>query len=77
MEFKDRKANNPGRVILEDVQTKARTTYDIILADNPTDQGTPLNKQTMDSFKEDVLNEVQAKFDGTFVLSGTTLTIKL
>lgn len=77
MEFKDRKATNPGRVILEDVQTKVRTTYDIILADNPTEQGTPLNKQTMDALKEDVLNEVQAKFDGTFVLSGTTLTIKL
>ncbi len=77
MEFKDRKATNPGRVILKDVQTNAQTTYDIILADNPTEQGTPLNKQTMDTFKADVLNEVQAKFDGTFVLSGTTLTIKL
>lgn len=29
MEFKDRKANNPGRVILEDVQTKARTTANV------------------------------------------------
>lgn len=77
MEFKDRKATNPGRVILEDVQTKSRTTYDITFADNPTEQGTPLNKQTMDALKEDVLNEVQAKFDATFVLSGSTLTIKL
>ena len=77
MEFKDRKATNPGRVILEDVQTKSRATYDITFADNPTEQGTPINKQTLDTFKEDVLNEVQAKFDATFVLSGTTLTIKL
>lgn len=77
MEFKDRKATNPGRVILEDVQTKSRATYDITFADNPTEQGTPINKQTLDTFKEDVLNEVQAKFDATFVLSGSTLTIKL
>lgn len=77
MEFKDRKATNPGRVILEDVQTKSRATYDITFADNPTEQGTPINKQTLDTFKEDVLNEVQAKFDATFVLSGSTLNIKL
>lgn len=77
MEFKDRKANNPGRVTLKNVSTGATTTYDVVMADGATEQGTPINKQTMDGFKEDVLNEVQAKFEGTFILSGSTLTIKL
>lgn len=77
MEFKDRKSTNPGRIILENVQNKARNTYDIIFADGATEQGTPINKQTLDAFKEDVLNEVQAKLNGVFVLSGTTLTIKI
>ncbi len=80
MEFKDRKVTNPGRIALKKVSTDATTgleIYDVTLADGATEQGTPINKQTMDSFKEDVLNEVQAKFDGVFVLDGTTLTIKI
>lgn len=77
MEFKDRKAANPGRVTLKNVSNGTTATYDVTMADGATEQGTPLNKQTLDTFKEDVLNEVQAKFDGTFILSGTTLTIKL
>lgn len=80
MEFKDRKATNPGRIVLKKVSTDATTgdeTYDVVMADGATEQGTPLNKQTMDNFKEDVLNEVQAKLDGAFVLDGTTLTIKI
>ncbi len=77
MEFKDRKATNPGRVTLRNVSTGATTTYDIIMADGATEQGTPINKQTLDALKEDILNEVQAKLDASFVLSGTTLTIKI
>lgn len=77
MEFKDRQATNPGRVTLKNVSNGTMATYDITMADGATEQGTPLNKQTLDTLKEDVLNEVQAKFDATFVLSGSTLTIKL
>lgn len=80
MEFKDRQSTNPGRIALKKVSTDASTgqeIYDMEFADGATEQGTPLNKQTLDAFKEDVLNEVQAKFEGTFVLSGNTLTIKI
>lgn len=77
MEFKNRQATNPGRVTLKNVSTGATTTYDLAMADGATEQGTPLNKATMDALKEDILNEVQAKLDGTFVLNGTTLTIIL
>ncbi len=77
MEFKDRKATNPGRVTQRNVSTGATTTYDVIMADGATEQGTPINKQTMDALKEDILNEVQTKLDASFVLSGTTLTIKI
>ncbi len=80
MEFKNRQATNPGRIALKKVSTNEVTgqeIYDVEFADGATEPGTPINKQTLDSFKEDVLDEVQAKLEGTFVLSGTTLTIKL
>lgn len=41
-----------------------------------TEQGTPLNKATMDALKEDILNEVQAKLDGTFVPCCTTVAVE-
>ena len=79
MEFKDRKATNPGRIELKKVTTNSsgQDIYDLQFADGATEQGTPINKQTLDAFKVEVLDEVQSKFDGTFVLSGTTLTIRL
>lgn len=79
MEFKDRKATNPGRIVLKKVTTNSngQDIYDLQFADGATEQGTPINKQTLDALKEAVLDEMQAKFDGTFVLSGTTLTIRL
>lgn len=80
MEFKDRTATNPGRIALKKVFTNPTTgqeIFDVTLADGATEQGTPINKQTLDALKEDVLNELQAKLDGAFVLSGTTLTIKI
>lgn len=60
MELKDRKANHNGRVILKDVQTGVEKTYDIILADEATEQGTPLNKQTLDALKEDIIDIARA-----------------
>lgn len=76
MEFKDRKATNPGRIILENVQTKARTTYDVILADNPTEQGTPLTKQVMDSLKEEILDQVKNSGASVDVKNLETVHIK-
>lgn len=58
MEFKDRQAANSGRVILENVQTKERTAYDVILADEPTEHGTPLNAATFDALQEDIMDKV-------------------
>ncbi len=49
MEFKDRKATNPGRITLRNVSTGATTTYDVIMADGATEQGTPINKHTMNA----------------------------
>lgn len=76
MEFKNRQATNPGRVTLKNVSTGATTTYDLAMADGATEQGTPLNKVTMDALKEDILNEVQAKLDGTFVPCCTTVAVE-
>ena len=79
MEFKDRKATNPGRIALKKVTTNSNghDIYDLQFADGATEQGTPIKKQTLDAFKVEVLDEVHSKLDGTFVLSGTTLTIRL
>ncbi len=77
MEFRNRQTTTPGRVKLKNVSTNAETIYDISMADNPTEAGTPLNKQTFDTFREDLLDEVQSKLEATFVLSGTTLIIYL
>lgn len=76
MEFKNRQATNPGRVTLKNVSTGATTTYDLTMADGATEQGTPLNKATMDALKEDILNEVQSKLDGTFVPCCTTVAVE-
>lgn len=56
MEFKDRKATNPGRIKLKNIATNVTETYDIELADGAVEAGTPLNKATFDAFKEDILN---------------------
>lgn len=53
MEFKDRKAINPGRIALKKVTTNSsgQDIYDLQFADGATEQGTPINKQTLDAFK--------------------------
>lgn len=64
MEFKDRVAKYPGRIALKKVSTNATTgqeIYDVALADEATEQGTPLNKQTLDAFKEDIIDSVQGE----------------
>lgn len=48
MNFQDRISTNPGRVTLKNVSTGETATYDLTLADSPTQAGTSLNKATFD-----------------------------
>lgn len=61
MELKDRQAKHPGRIVLVDVATGAEKKYDVILADEPTVAGTPLNAQTLKAFKEEIVAEAASK----------------
>lgn len=58
MEFKNRNSQYPGRIQLKKVSDGSTETYDVILADNATEQGTPLNEATLNALKEDILNAV-------------------
>lgn len=44
----DRTPTHPGRVVLTPVSGQ-QNTYDMVRADNPTDQGTPINKKLLDN----------------------------
>lgn len=61
MELKDRQSTHPGRIILKDVQSGEEKTYDVILADDATVQGSPLNKQTLTALKQDILKDAADK----------------
>lgn len=64
MEFKDRVARYPGRIALKKVSTNVATgqeIYDVTLADVATEPGTPINKQTMDAFRKDIIDSVQGQ----------------
>lgn len=78
MELKDRQAKYPGRVILKDVQTNAERTYDVILADEATEQGTPINAQTLKTFKEDILKEAAEKIKPVVnqTVNNTTIVVE-
>lgn len=73
--MKDRISNYPGRVRLEPVPGQ-ENTYDLVRADEPTQEGTPLNKATLlkdstaaalglsdDALPDDALNELKALVD--------------
>jgi len=66
MEFIDRKPEHPGRVTLKNVQTGVETVYDVILSEGSTDpaagyaEGTKLNSQTFQQFKEAIFDEASA-----------------
>ncbi len=79
MELKNRVANHPGRIVLQDIQTGERKTYDVILADEATEQGTPINKETLETLKEEILDQTKTMVqqNDAFTLSGTTLIIKI
>ncbi len=77
MELKNRVSRFPGRVKI----TKSDGTVEfctITMADEATEVGTPLNKETLEGFKEDILEEVALLSDDvTCTLDGTTLYITL
>ena len=60
MEFRDRKASNPGRVRLTPVSGESNV-YDVTLEDGAgtTNAGTPLNAQTFEEFRQDILTIYQ------------------
>ncbi len=68
-EFKNRKTNTPARIKLRNVVTNAEETYDVILDENVVEEGTPLNAQTFNAFKEDILQSV-ARLDITEEMKG-------
>ena len=58
MEFKNRNSTHPGRIQLKKVSDGSIETYDVIMADGATEQGTPLNEATLNELKKDLLNAV-------------------
>lgn len=60
MEFKDRKAPHNGRVRVFDEKGVEKGTYFVDLFDGADvgEQGTPLNKQTFDDLKEELLEKM-------------------
>lgn len=74
--MKDRVSVHPGRVKLTPVAGE-QNTYDMVRADSPTQEGTPLNKNTIlkdttaalyglgtDAVPDDVLSNIKALVDG-------------
>ena len=65
MEFKDRSPQYPGRVRLTPVSGQ-NNVYDMTLEDGAGTTtypaGTPLNKQTFDQFREDLLDLMARSF---------------
>lgn len=62
--FKDRVPRNPGRVTLVPV-VGATNTFTMVRADNPTEEGTPLDKATFNSI-------VHSRLTGRFYLLGVS-----
>ena len=59
MEFKDRKSIYPGRIQLKDIYTNEIKYYEIIMMDDATEQGTPLNANLFEQLREDILNSLE------------------
>lgn len=72
--FKDRVPTNPGRIVLEPVAGQTNT-YKMTRADNPTEEGTPIDKATFNSIIHSRLTGRFYPCDATFsALSTTTIT---
>lgn len=72
--FRDRVPTNPGRIVLTPV-TGQPNTFDMTRADNPTEEGTPIDKATYNSI---ILSRLTGRYypcTATFsALSTTTIT---
>ena len=55
MEFKNRQVAYPGRVKLIPVD-EDNGIYDIVMMDEASQEGTPLNAETFEQFKLDILD---------------------
>lgn len=58
MSFNNRITSNPGIIQLKDVTTGEVKTYELILADNPSQEGTPITAETLEQFKQEILDNV-------------------
>lgn len=67
MEFKDRVANKPNRVKLTYEDSGASSFVTVELADEPIENGTPLNKQTFDNLQQ----ELNAYVVGNVLITST------
>lgn len=67
MEFKDRVANKPNRVKLTYEDSGASSYATVELADEPIENGTPLNKATFDAMQ----NELNAYVAGNVLITST------
>lgn len=56
MELKDRKSKYPGRVKIKNLSNSVESICELTLLDEPIENGTPLNKATLEALKEDILN---------------------
>ena len=54
MEFKNRETTHPGRIRLTPVENQINV-YDVELLDGATQQGTPLNAENFEQFRQDIL----------------------
>jgi len=53
IEVRDRQSTYPGRVTMNPVPGM-ENTYDMVRADEPLDEGTPINKVLFDSIRVDI-----------------------
>lgn len=67
MEFKDRVAENPNRIKLTYEDGGASVYANVELADNPIEEGTPLNKNTFDKLQK----ELNAYVVGNVLITST------
>lgn len=67
MDFKDRVANKPNRVKLTYEDSGASSYATVELADEPIENGTPLNKATFDAMQKELMPAFEdAKYKGCY-----------
>lgn len=76
VEVLDRVPTYPGRVILTPVAGQANT-YDMVRADEPVVEGTPLNKELFDSIGDDITALQGNVSDAVFAISQRTALVNV